>query len=475
MTFFSFSFIVFIILCFLFYWTIFNKTVKLQNIFLLIVSYLFYGLGSWKGLLLLILCSIVTHAACKLLSIKTSKRKIIASAAITINLLVLCFFKYCNFFIDSVISLLTFFDVTVHLHKIKLFLPLGISFFTFSSISYIVDCYSNKIKSTDIITSCLYLAFFPAILSGPIHKGTSQIPQWIKKRHFNYKEITYGLKLILWGTFIKLVIADKLGAYVDGIYASVESYSGSTLFIASILYTFQIYADFAGYSSIAIGCGNLFGIKLQENFRRPYFARSITEFWSRWHMSLTSFFRNYLYIPLGGNRVSRVRWIFNIMFVFFVSGLWHGASYTFIIWGCLHGVTQIIEKLIYNDKLKHFDETNQFVNIFRIVVTFIIVSFAWIFFRMPSLESACSVIYKIFTDFSLSTIFWGVEGRIQFGVSILLLSILMIKDFIQEYFTTIEHFWEKHRTIRWTIYYVLCLLIVIYGMNSSESFIYYQF
>lgn len=375
-------------------------------------------------------------------------------------------------------------QITTSAHALNILLPVGISFYTFSAISYIFDCYTGKIESTDdFIAGFLYLSFFPAILSGPIHKAEYQLPQYLKQRDFDYGQITAGLKSILWGVFIKLVIADRLGNYVDTVYANIEGFSGTTLTIAAFFYTFQIYADFAGYSLIAIGCGELFGIRLQENFKRPYLSKTITEFWSRWHISLTSFFRNYLYFPLGGNRVSRSRWIANILIVFLISGLWHGASYTFIIWGALHGIIQVVEKLVYGDRIKKLDNKFSIGNILRVFVTFSIVTLAWVFFRSASVADAWTVVKGIVGHQNLLDIYWGNEGRLQFLLTVrlqflltvLLVAVLCCQDIISESCKGIVEYWNGHKAVRWIAYYVICALIIILGMNSGESFIYYQF
>lgn len=483
MSFFSFAFVVFAVVAFVLYWGVCQHSVKAQNILLLLASYIFYGMFNYKGLLLLLFSSLVTFVCCKVLTGRNlcngggyRCKQYVTIIGIAINLLILAFFKYCNFFIDVFVDFCGLFGYIPSVSSLNILLPVGVSFYTFSAISYLVDCYTGKIrKAGNLVESLLYLSFFPAILSGPIHKATEQLPQWQKKREFDYSTITYGLKIILWGVFMKLCVADRLGTYVDTVYADINSFSGTTLLLSSLLYSCQIYLDFAGYSLIALGCGNLFGIRLQVNFNRPYLSRTITEFWSRWHISLTSFFRNYLYIPLGGNRVPKSKWILNIMIVFLISGLWHGASYAFIVWGLFHGIAQVIEKLAYGERMKQIKHIISFGNIIRMILTFGLVSLFWIFFRMENISDAFTVIKRIITEPSISDIFWGYEGRLQFLFSILLLMVVFCKDIFEEYSMKAVAFWNRHRTCRWIAYYVLCILIVALGMNSSENFIYYQF
>jgi D-alanyl-lipoteichoic acid acyltransferase DltB (MBOAT superfamily) len=353
---------------------------------------------------------------------------------------------------------------------LNIVLPVGISFYTFSAISYVVDCYQKKLEpTTDIAAGLLYTSFFPAILSGPIHKATEQLPQYLKKREFDYGLVNQGFKDYVWGAFMKLCVADRLGMYVDAVYGNIPNHSGTTMLVASVAYTLQIYADFAGYSLMAIGCGKMLGIKLQNNFNLPYFAKTITEFWSKWHMSLTGWFKNYLYIPLGGNRVSKGRWIFNIMVVFLLSGLWHGAAYTFIIWGAIHGVAQVIEKLIYGKKIKQIDNKFSFANVLRVLLTFAIVNFAWIFFRLPNMHDVFDVIEKMFMDhgglFTDSTLF----------IASIALVILFAKDATEQFNGKLKLFNSKYAVIRYLSVAFLICFILLTGVLEGGQFIYFQF
>jgi len=390
----------------------------------------------------------------------------VSCIAIVICLGILGYFKYANFFLQSVNDILgeNRFD------SLSIILPVGISFYTFSAVSYIVDSYQKKIDPTsDIIAVLLYTSFFPAILSGPIHKASEQMPLWLKERTFDYDLVNQGFKNYVWGAFMKLCVADRLGMYVDAVYGNIANHSGTTLLISSIAYTLQIYADFAGYSLMAIGCGEMLGIKLQKNFNRPYFAKTITEFWSKWHMSLTGWFKNYVYFPLGGNRVSRGRWIFNIMVVFLLSGLWHGAAYTFIIWGAIHGIAQVIEKLIYGKRIKNISDKFSFGNLLRVLMTFSIVSFAWIFFRLPNTADVLEVIKKIFTDhrglFIEPTLFLGFVS----------LFILFVKEVLDQFHSKIRLFNAKSLVVRYISISFLICYILLFGVLEGGQFIYFQF
>lgn len=393
------------------------------------------------------------------------KRQGILVATFIFNLIILGYFKYTNFFLGSIYDIIGK-DYT----PLKILLPVGISFYTFSSISYIVDVYQRKLEPTkDVIAFLSYVSFFPSILSGPIHKATEQLPQFLNERSLNYNQIARGFKNFVWGAFMKACVADALGLYVDTVYSNITHHNGTTLLLTSILYTIQIYADFAGYSLMAIGCGKMLGVELQTNFNKPYFSRTITEFWAKWHMSLTGWFRNYVYFPLGGNRVSKPRWIFNIIAVFLLSGLWHGAAYTFIIWGAIHGVVQVIEKLIYGDKLKKISNDPWYINGARIILTFSIVSFAWIFFRLPSLNDALCVIYSIFTDKGAPFI----DAVLYPGI--LSLGILFIKEVIELKIPNFKLFNSNNSFVSYATIIVLIVYIMLVGDFENSSFIYFQF
>ena len=469
----SFKYIVAFFILFWMYWLLCKKK-NTQNALLLLASYVFYGLWDWRCLFLLFATSIVAYGAGVYFKknpeptksfLHRSTRWWVSCGAVVFSLAVLGYFKYANFFLQSISAL-----SGGGYEPLNIILPVGISFYTFSAISYVVDCYQKKMEPTsDLMAGLLYTSFFPAILSGPIHKATEQLPQYLKKREFDYNHVNQGFKDYLWGAFMKLCVADRLGMYVDAVYGNIANHSGTTMLVTSVAYTLQIYADFAGYSLMAIGCGKMLGIKLQTNFNLPYFAKTITEFWSKWHMSLTGWFKNYVYFPLGGNRVSKGRWIFNIMVVFLLSGLWHGAAYTFIIWGAIHGVAQVLEKLIYGKKIKEINNKFSLANILRVLLTFAIVNFAWIFFRISDIHDVFTVIGKIFTD----------SGHLFIEPTLLLaiasLVIMVVKDSCDQFGAKVKLFNSKYVAIRYLSVAFVIGYILLLGVLEGGQFIYFQF
>ena len=399
------------------------------------------------------------------------KRKVILVGTIVFNLSVLCFFKYYNFFVQAFVDVFSLFGLNLNVSALNILLPVGISFYTFSALSYSIDVYQKKVEpTTDVLAYLAYVMFFPSILSGPISRAQKQLPQYFKTRKFDYEKAVSACKLLLIGGVMKLCLADRLGIYVDTVYANIIQHNGTTLLFTSILYSIQIYADFAGYSLLAIGFGLLLGIDLQTNFIRPYFAKTITDFWRRWHISLTTWFRDYIYFPLGGNRCSKSRWIFNTMVVFIVSGLWHGAAYTFLIWGALHGLCMVIERLIYGDKIKMISNSFSLTNLFRVILTFIIVNFAWIFFRVSDLGNVMIIFKKIFME----------PGRPFLDTNTLLMAyiamgIVFIYDFIKEKELKIHLLSSKHIVVRYVTAVLLICYILTFGVLNGGSFIYFQF
>lgn len=471
----SFKFIIFFFVLFWVYW-LFGKNKNTQNALLLLASYVFYGLWDWRCLFLLFATSMVAFGAGMYFKrvpetektfLQKSSRWWVSFGSIVFSLGVLAYFKYTNFFLQSISELSM---GGGKFEPLNIILPVGISFYTFSAISYIVDCYQKKLEPTnDVVAGLLYTSFFPAILSGPIHKATEQLPQYLKTREFDYELINKGFKDYVWGVFMKLCVADRLGMYVDAVYGNIANHSGTTLLVTSIAYTLQIYADFAGYSLMAIGCGKMLGIRLQNNFNLPYFSKTITEFWSKWHMSLTGWFKNYVYFPLGGNRVSKGRWIFNIMVVFLLSGLWHGAAYTFIIWGAIHGIAQVAEKLIYGKRIKQIENKFTVTNVLRVILTFVIVNFAWIFFRVPDINDVFVVIAKIFTNkghlFVEPTLFLALGS----------LAILLVKDSCDQFGARIKLFYSKYVVVRYlSVAFLICYILLL-GVLEGGQFIYFQF
>lgn len=407
---------------------------------------------------------------------KVSKRNTLCWCFATLGLLPLLVFKYYNFLNDSITSLLETAGLHFSLPGLNWAIPVGISFFTFQAVGYLMDVYYGRVKDEkNFLDYALFVSFFPQVTSGPISRFSELMPQ-IKTHHvFEYKQGVDGLRLLLWGMFLKTVVADRLGIYVDTVYSNYSFYTGLTCFLASIFYTFQIYSDFAGYSLMAVGIAKTMGFDIVNNFNRPYFADSITNFWRRWHISLTRWLTTYVYIPLGGNRCSKLRQYVNIMVTFLVSGLWHGANWTFVVWGALHGVYQIIEKMLGIDPKGKYagSKVLRTFKPVRIILTFLLVNFAWIFFRMPTLGDACSVIGSIFTDHSVS-VFVGTNIYDTLYM-VLALAILINKEVMQEYFGQIYNAVLSRSFCKWCIYSVLFVYIILSGVFDSGNFIYVNF
>ena len=467
----SFNFIILFPLIFLLYYIIPARMQRGRNLFLLTVSYLLYL--NWKPAYALILLGVTTITYCIARFIeRVKRRKIAAIVGGGISLLPLLFFKYFNFVNDQVYALLSLCGLRWELQGLNWAIPIGISFYTFQALGYMLDVYYKRIKAEhDFLTYALFIGFFPSIVAGPINKASLVIPQLKAIRpYFDYDKAVEGLKMLLWGMFMKVVVADRVALYADTVLPAYMHYTGMTCFVASMMYTIQIYADFAGYSLMALGVGKVLGFDLAENFRRPYFAVSVTDFWRRWHMSLSTWLKDYVYIPMGGSRCSKLRNYWNIFVTFFVSGIWHGANWTFIIWGMWHGLAQIIEKAVGQQKYNY----GWFGRSIKILVTFLLVNFAWIFFRMPTLSDACGVIGRIF-DFSLPmTVYMpSLPTPVFMAFGIIM---LIVKDIRDEYFANRFLLMNsKNMLIRWVSYIMLIISILTTGVFSSDQFIYANF
>lgn len=395
------------------------------------------------------------------------KNKQICTLTVLLGISLLVIFKYYNFINDNINTLLNLLHIQVELPGLNYAIPVGISFFTFQAISYFLDVYFKKIEAEKSLSDyVLFISFFPQVSSGPISKASELLPQIKNPKPFNEIQATDGLRYLLWGMFMKVAVADRLGIYVDTVYSEYLNYSGFTTFISIIFYSFQIYADFAGYSLMALGIAKLLGYDIINNFQQPYFAFSITNFWRRWHISLSRWLKDYIYIPLGGSRCSSKRSYLNIFITFLVSGIWHGASWNFILWGALHGIFQIVEKALHlqNETKKGF-----IIKATRVFITFFLATFAWIFFRMPTLNDAIGIIVhtaKDFTSFSMMT-----EQRTPI---MLTLPILIAHDIYLEYFSSKQYWWNNTIT-RWMLYITLFVIILIAGVLDSGQFIYVSF
>ena len=475
MAFNSFSFWVVFPFVFLIYWAIPAKWNQWRKVFLIVVSYLFYM--NWKPAFAVVLLGItlVTYGGgCvignRVLGMSVRKRLIWCFSLL--GLLPLLVFKYYNFLNVNLTNALDTIGLKSAIPGLNWAIPIGISFYTFQAVGYMLDVYHGRTKvEKNILDYILFVSFFPQVTSGPISTAEELMPQIKTVHRFDGKQVVQGLKWLLWGMFIKLVVADRLGLFVDTIYGNYTHYNGTACFVASVFYTIQIYCDFAGYSLMAIGIAATLGFNLINNFRRPYFAVSITDFWKRWHISLTRWLTRQVYIPLGGNRCSRGRNYLNIMITFLVSGIWHGANWGFILWGAMHGLMLLIEKAL--GLLKN-EGMNWRIKAFRIVVTFILVNFAWVFFRMPSIGDAFAVIGKMFTDLGVFDIRNGFGTAAGVMMAVAGLIILIFKDVREEFLPKRMAFLEVP-VVRWACYVTLFCLILSIGVLDSSQFIYVSF
>jgi len=477
----SVDFAIFLPIVFILYWFITYKNLKIQNLLLVIASYIFYGLWDWRFLSLILFSTLVDFFIGILLSKEhnTKKRKLFLWVSILVNLGFLGFFKYYNFFVDNFAAVFSLFGTKFNTSSLTIVLPVGISFYTFQTLSYTIDVYRKKLNPTqDFISFAAFVSFFPQLVAGPIERATNLLPQFYQKRSFNYTKAIDGSRQILWGLFKKIVIADNCAIYANDIFANYETQSGSTLLLGAFFFTFQIYGDFSGYSDIAIGTSRLFGFNLKKNFAFPYFSRDIAEFWRRWHISLSTWFRDYVYIPLGGSHGSTLDKVKNTFVIFLVSGFWHGANWTFVAWGFLNACYFLPLLLMKrNRKYTNVVAENKILpnlkEVMQMAITFFITVMAWVFFRANTIGEAIAYIKGIFSS-SLFTI-------PEIITSILLLKIGVIFFFvIIEWFQrNKEHGLEfstnpKYKIWRWSFFFIIIYAIIALGAKPQE-FIYFQF
>ena len=474
----SFDFLLFLPIVFLLYWFVF-KSRKIQNLFLVAASYVFYGWWDWRFLFLIAITSICSYASGILLERYEGRRKwqwMVSFANITLNLLILGVFKYYNFFMESFEGLFRSIGYQIDWVTLDVILPVGISFYTFQALSYTIDVYKKKLPAThDIVEFFAYICFFPQLVAGPIERATNLLPQFQHNRTFNYDRAVDGAKQILWGFVKKILIADRCAIIVDFYWNQYQEIPGLTLLILGVLFTFQIYCDFSGYSDIAIGCAKLFGIQLTKNFDNPYFSRSIPEFWRRWHISLMTWFRDYIYIPLGGSRCSKWKVIRNVFIVWGVSGLWHGADWTFVCWGLFHATLLSFYIILgINSKYKHIVAFGHYLPTIReamqMIVTFFFVVIGWIIFRSDSMSQAAGFLQSICTN----TFF---DPSALYGLKELILCFA---------FLTIE-WWQrdkpfvllmqgvKSKFVKWAICIGIAVFSYFFMADSISKFIYFQF
>ena len=473
----SLDFAVFLPIVFLLYWFVTNRKLKLQNILIVLASYIFYGLWDWRFLSLIIFSTTVDYFVGQRLGKEENKvkRKFLLWASILVNLGFLGFFKYYNFFIDNLITAFSFFGQPINPQGLNIILPVGISFYTFQTLSYTIDVYKKKIEPCkDLLAFSAFVCFFPQLVAGPIERATNLLPQFYKNRKFEYHKAVDGMRQILWGLFKKIVIADNAASFANDIFNNSVDYSGSTLVLGAFFFTFQIYCDFSGYSDIAIGTSRLFGFNLKQNFNFPYFSRDIAEFWRRWHISLSTWFRDYLYIPLGGSRGSIWKKVRNIFIIFLVSGFWHGSNWTFLAWGFLNALYFLPLMLlkinrVNTDVVAEGRVLPSLVEFTNIIITFCLTVFAWIFFRADSITHALLYIQSIF-NYSLF------EMPKVFPKSVIIMILLfVIVEWLQrskQYALELNN--KTPKIVRWSFYFVIVMMILQFN-GAQQEFIYFQF
>jgi len=478
----SIEFAVFLPIVFILHWFTTNKNIKSQNAVLLVASYVFYGWWDWRFLSLIIFSSCIDYFVGIGLgkSNDKRKRKLLVLTSIFINLSLLGFFKYFNFFAESFANAFTLLGKPIEVSRLNIILPVGISFYTFQTLSYTIDIYKQRLEPTlNALSFFAYVSFFPQLVAGPIERASNLLPQFYKKRVFEYDKAVDGMRQVLWGLFKKVVIADNCAQFANQIFENYTNLSGSTLVIGAIFFTFQIYGDFSGYSDIAIGIARFFGFNLMQNFAFPYFSRDIAEFWRRWHISLSTWFRDYVYIPLGGSKGGTWMKIKNTFIIFLVSGFWHGANWTFLVWGFLNAC-YFLPLILSNrnrNNLNSVAENKVFPSIkelFQIVITFCLVVFGWIFFRAESLDMAFSYIVRMM---SISTFmpFQILTPKLQMLYSLWLIIPFIAIEWLQRNQQHALAIASKSKAFRWTAYISVFMLIITFGFFGKNEFIYFQF
>ena len=476
----SFQFLLFLPIVFCLYWFVFNKSLRAQNLLIVVVSYIFYGWWDWRFLFLMAFTSLWAWLF-GLLDTKYERgRKFRLAVSLIINLGILGYFKYFNFFVDQAIALLNSLGVQANPISLKIILPVGISFYTFQALSYTIDVHRKQIEPTkDPIAFLAYVSFFPQLVAGPIERATNLLPQFLSPRSFNYAAATDGCRQMLWGFIKKMVIADNCAILANTVLNNSQRYSGGSIFIGLVFFSIQIYCDFSGYSDIAIGCSRLFGINIMRNFAYPYFSRDIAEFWRRWHISLTTWFRDYIYIPLGGSRCGKLKQIRNIFIIFIVSGFWHGANWTFIAWGAFHALCFL--PLLLREKNRKYTDTvaeGRFLpsirELFQMASTFFITVIGWAFFRAPDITTAISWITSSFNILDPEYFILIRPNRFLLPyLAVFIITEWMARNRMHGLSITTK---IPSRPMRWTIY--IALIIVCIGNFTAihqQSFIYFQF
>lgn len=475
---------------------------KIRYIWLLIASYYFYMCWNAKYALLLLFSTFVTYLSGILMEYikkkesisdekKSRLKKWCVAGSFVLNLVVLFFFKYFEFAVSNINSLFNHINIELNIPAFDVLLPVGISFYTFQALSYTMDVYRDEIYAEkNFLRYALFVSFFPQLVAGPIERSKNLLKQLAVPAKINWDMARQGLLLMLWGYFLKIVLADRIAIFVDAVYGDYHTYGGFYIIVATLLFAVQIYCDFYGYSTIAMGAAMILGIRLMENFDAPYLSRSVSEFWRRWHISLSSWFRDYLYIPLGGNRKGKLRKYFNLMVVFLTSGLWHGAQWSFVVWGGLNGVYQIIGGILkpVRDKLVDVLQLRRETfshKLFKVISTFLLVDFAWLFFRASSFKDGLAMVRSMFTEYNPWILFddslynLGLDSR-NFSLMLIAIGILIIADIFKYKGIKIsEVILKQEYWFRWLVFSVSASLILLFGIWGSAydaaSFIYFQF
>lgn len=483
----SIEFAIFLPIVFLLYWFVNQRNLKFQNALLVVISYVFYGWWDWRFLSLIAFSSAVDYlVGLGLLKYqKVRTRKLLLLTSIFVNLGFLGFFKYFNFFAENFAQAFTLLGQHIEPTRLNIILPVGISFYTFQTLSYSIDVYKKKLAPTkDVISFFAFVSFFPQLVAGPIERATNLLPQFYKKRQFDYAKAVDGMRQILWGLFKKVVIADNCAEYANHIFNNSADYSGSTLLLGALFFTFQIYGDFSGYSDIAIGTARLFGFNLLQNFNFPYFSRDIAEFWRRWHISLSTWFRDYLYIPLGGSRGSLGSKIRNVFIIFLLSGFWHGANWTFLAWGTLNALYFLPLLLLNKNRIntntvaqgKIFPSLKEFS---QMGITFTLTVFAWIFFRAENMPHAFAYIKSLFLGICQKQSYLATRDLIRSDIGhtifiIIIVFVLMEWQGRKNHFAIQKLFLNKKSFYRYT-FYVILIFSLFFFSGKTQEFIYFQF
>ena len=481
----SLDFALFLPIFFILYWFVTSKKLKLQNLLIVIASYVFYGWWDYRFLALIVFSTLIDYIiGLEIWKARDKKQRLkfyLLLVSIFVNVGFLGFFKYYNFFVENFISAFSFFGYEIGSSTLNIILPVGISFYTFQTMSYTIDIYKGKLKPTkNFIGFAAFVSFFPQLVAGPIERATNLLPQILTKRKFDQNQAIQGLRLVLWGLFKKVVIADALAPSVDVIFSDYTTYPSQILIMGAVFFAFQIYCDFSGYSDIARGLAKFLGLELMVNFNFPYFSRSIAEFWRKWHISLSTWFRDYLYIPLGGSRAGASKSLRNVFIIFLVSGFWHGANWTFIAWGGIHALL-FVPSFITKNNRNHLEDVmpNKYFlpslrDTLQILYTFFIVTVAWVFFRANSIEAAIDYLYHIFQfDFSAITFLNPYDNQVLFKEYIYLIGLIVLEYL---FITKLVNFYSTNKVKGIIFDSVLFALIIINApVSDSLSFIYFQF